>query len=59
MLRFLLLSLLFFSFGAFGQKKPTLSGYITDVRNGEALGAARVFVQELKNGFCGQFLWFL
>jgi len=50
MLRFLFISLLFISFGAFAQKKPTLSGYITDVRNGEALGAARIFVQELKTG---------
>jgi predicted transport protein len=38
------------SFGAVAQKKPTLSGYITDVRNGEALSYAKVFVQELKTG---------
>ena len=50
MLRFLLVSFLCLSFGAFAQKKPTLSGYITDLRNGEALSYAKVFVQELKTG---------
>ena len=50
MLRSLLAFMLLTSFGAFAQKKPTLSGYITDVRNGEALSYAKVFVQELKTG---------
>ena len=50
MLRSLLALMLLTSFGAFAQKKPTLSGYITDVRNGEALSYAKVFVQELKTG---------
>jgi len=48
--RFLFILFLILSFGAFGQKKPTLSGYITDARNGEALGSARIYVQELKTG---------
>jgi predicted transport protein len=50
MLRSLLAFILLLSFSAVAQKKPTLSGYITDVRNGEALSYAKVFVQELKTG---------
>ena len=47
-----LLSLLFISlsFLVVAQKKATVSGYITDARSGEALGIARIFVQELKTG---------
>ncbi|TAF89836.1 MAG: carboxypeptidase regulatory-like domain-containing protein, partial [Flavobacteriia bacterium] len=46
------LSLLFIcsSLLALGQKKATISGYLTDARSGEALGTARVFVKELKTG---------
>ena len=35
---------------ALAQQKATISGYITDARSGEALGTAKVFVQELKSG---------
>ena len=38
------------SFNALAQKKVTLSGYIRDVQNGEALIAATVYIQELEIG---------
>jgi predicted transport protein len=44
------LLLICFSFVALGQKKATISGYLTDARSGEALGTARIFVKELKTG---------
>ncbi|MFM8964578.1 MAG: carboxypeptidase-like regulatory domain-containing protein, partial [Sphingomonadales bacterium] len=48
----LFLSLIFLSICglSLGQKKATVSGYITDARSGEALGTARVFVKESKTG---------
>ncbi|MEY3727012.1 MAG: hypothetical protein RL098_471 [Bacteroidota bacterium] len=47
---FLFLTLLFSSSLLLAQKKASISGYLTDARSGEALGTARVFVKELKNG---------
>jgi len=47
---FFLLGLLVFIASAFAQKKFTVSGYIKDAKNGEAMIGATVLVKELKTG---------
>ena len=44
------LSLLILSFKGIAQEKHTLSGYLTDGRNGEAMIGARIFVPSLSQG---------
>ncbi|MEY3199855.1 MAG: hypothetical protein RJA13_1813, partial [Bacteroidota bacterium] len=47
---FFYLSLLILSFKGIAQEKHTLSGYLTDGRNGEAMIGARIFVPSLSQG---------
>ncbi|MEQ8424718.1 MAG: carboxypeptidase-like regulatory domain-containing protein, partial [Cyclobacteriaceae bacterium] len=46
----LVLLLLLFTVGAFGQSKFTINGYVRDASNGEALIGATIYVKEINNG---------
>jgi hypothetical protein len=46
----LLLLLLLIGFSSFAQTKKTMSGYIKDASNGEALIGATVYIKELATG---------
>jgi hypothetical protein len=47
---FLLFFVLFLSYTAYSQSKSTLSGYINDSKNGEAMIGAKVFIPGIKQG---------
>ena len=42
--------LILVSFSTFAQSKVTLSGYITDAKNGEAMSEVKVYIPALKLG---------
>lgn len=49
-MRFLVILLLVFSFSGFSQEKATISGIITDAKNGEALIGAKIYIPSIKAG---------